>query len=149
MNAMNARKIYSTVFALLTLAGSIGFFVVEHFCNSCMSGNFEISIFTAADKHHHHGDCTNCTQNGETCECHHKNEDHDCSSEYFSLAWAPSQPAPEPINLWPQLRAKASMQIVEACFTDNIFTLSEKLLPLPPLLNHVKHTLTCIMTFRL
>jgi len=77
------KKIYSLLFLMLTLAGSVGFFAVQHYCNSCMHSGSELQLFSVSDSHHH--SCKSCEDSGHNCDCHSITKKGQCSSLFFLI----------------------------------------------------------------
>ncbi len=77
------KKIYSLLFLMLTLAGSVGFFAVQHYCNSCKHSESELQLFSVSDSNHH--SCKSCEDSGHNCDCHNITKKGQCSSMFFSI----------------------------------------------------------------
>ncbi|NLA24770.1 MAG: hypothetical protein GX879_07370 [Bacteroidales bacterium] len=75
---------------LLLLLGSIGFFVIEHYCNSCAGHKFEITMLHSPGFEHEHGHGHDVCNQHHTEHRHSKNdntyqESENCNSLFFFI----------------------------------------------------------------
>jgi len=82
---MKARKIYAMFFALLISAGSIGFFIIDHYCKLCHIEKLEFSVLNGSEHEHHHHACTHAIGECNQCACETSDDSESCSSYYFTV----------------------------------------------------------------